>query len=90
AAHIIRECLTNTLWGKGASESQIDDSSFIAAADTLYDEQLGLSLAWTESKTIKDFISNVLDHINGELYVDRISNLWTLKLIRDDYDRESL
>ena len=90
AAHIIRECLTNTLWGKGATTAQIDDQSFRSAANTLYDEGLGLSLAWSESKTIKDFISNVLDHINGELYVDRVSNLWTLKLIRDDYDKHTL
>ncbi len=41
-AHIIRECLTNSVWGIGVSESNIDDVSFKKAADTLFDEQMGM------------------------------------------------
>lgn len=89
-AHIIRECLTNTLWGKGAITGLIDDVSFKACADTLYDEGMGMSIVWSDSTSIKEFIDNVLEHINGELYVDRITNLWTLKLIRDDYRVQDL
>lgn len=89
-AHIIRECLTNTLWGKGAITGLIDDVSFKACADTLYDEGMGMSIVWNDSTSIKEFIDNVLEHINGELYVDRITNLWTLKLIRDDYRVQDL
>lgn len=89
-AHIIRECLTNTLWGKGAITGLIDDVSFKACADTLYDEGIGMSVTWSDSTSIKEFIDNVLEHINGELYVDRITNLWTLKLIRDDYSVNDL
>ena len=89
-AHIIREYLTNTLWGKGASSSLINDVSFKSTADTLYKERMGMSIAWSESKTGKEFIDNVLEHINGELYVDRITNQWTLKLIRDDYNINDL
>ncbi|MHA3052608.1 phage tail protein [Acinetobacter sp. ANC 4640] len=88
--HIIRECLTNTLWGKGAITGLIDDVSFKACADTLYDEGMGMSIVWSDSTSIKEFIDNVLEHINGELYVDRITNLWTLKLIRDDYQVKDL
>lgn len=89
-AHIIRECLTNTLWGKGANTGLIDNQSFTTAADTLYDEGMGMSIVWSDSTSIKEFIDNVLEHINGELYVDRITNLWTLKLVRDDYDVSDL
>lgn len=89
-AHIIRECLTNTLWGKGAITGLIDDVSFKACADTLYAEDMGMSIVWSDSTSIKEFIDNVLEHINGELYVDRITNLWTLKLIRDDYHVQDL
>ncbi|MHA3083720.1 phage tail protein [Acinetobacter sp. ANC 5383] len=89
-AHIIRECLTNTLWGKGAITGLIDDVSFKACADTLYAEGMGMSIVWSDSTSIKEFIDNVLEHINGELYVDRITNLWTLQLIRDDYDIKDL
>ncbi|KJV38178.1 phage tail protein, partial [Acinetobacter brisouii] len=89
-AHIIRECLTNTLWGKGAITGLIDEVSFKACADTLYNENMGMSIVWSDSTSIKEFIDNVLEHINGELYVDRITNLWTLKLIRDDYHVQDL
>lgn len=89
-AHIIRECLTNTLWGKGAITGLIDEVSFKACADTLYAEDMGMSIVWSDSTSIKEFIDNVLEHINGELYVDRTTNLWTLKLIRDDYNAETL
>lgn len=89
-AHIIRESLTNTLWGKGATTALMNDDSFRFCADTLYDEGMGMSIVWNDSTSIKEFIDNVLEHINGELYVDRITNLWTLKLIRDDYDTKTL
>ena len=89
-AHIIRECLTNTLWGKGAITGLIDDVSFKACADTLYTEGMGMSIVWSDSTSIKEFIDNILEHINGELYVDRITNLWMLKLIRDDYSVNDL
>ncbi|TCB31954.1 hypothetical protein E0H86_05905 [Acinetobacter sp. ANC 4635] len=56
-----------------------------AKAALPYAEGMGMSIVWSDSTSIKEFIDNVLEHINGELYVDRITNLWTLKLIRDDY-----
>lgn len=89
-AHIIREYLTNTLWGKGTSSSLINDESFKKSADTLFTESMGMSIAWSESKTGKEFVDNVLEHINGELYVDRLTGFWNLMLIRDDYDVDTL
>ena len=89
-AHIIRECLTNSTWGIGVSESNSDDDSFIKAADTLYDEQMGMSIKWTDSTTINEFVTNIKEHINAQLYLDRKTNKWKLYLIRDDYDVDSL
>ena len=85
-AHIIRECLTNQIWGIGFSESNIDDSSFRKAADILYDEQMGMSTKWTDSTSINEFVDNIKEHINAQLYLDRVTNKWKLYLIRDDYD----
>lgn len=85
-AHIIRECLTNQIWGIGVSESNSDDDSFIKAADTLYDEQMGMSIKWTDSTSINEFVDNIKEHINAQLYLDRVTNKWKLYLIRDDYD----
>lgn len=85
-AHIIHECLTDTSWGMGTPTSSIDEASFIAAADTLYDEFFGLSMLWTRQAEIQDFVNEVLDHIQGVLYVDPSTGLITIDLIRGDYD----
>lgn len=89
-AHIIRECLTNSIWGIGASESSVDDASFQAAADTLHREGMGISIKWTDSTSINEFIDNIKEHVNAQLYLDRVTNKWKLYLIRDDYDVGSL
>jgi len=84
-AHIIRESLTNSVWGRGLPESLLDDDSFSAAAATLFTEKLGLSLLWAKETSINDFIQIVLNHIDGVLYVDRRTGKFVLKLIRADY-----
>lgn len=89
-AHIIRECLTNKIWGIGVSESSIDDVSFRNAADTLFREGMGISIKWTDSTSINEFIDNIKEHINAQLYLDRTTNKWKLYLIRDDYDFNAL
>lgn len=85
-AHIIRECLTNQVWGIGVSESNIDDLSFKNAAGKLYSEKMGMSIKWTDSTSINEFVDNIKEHINAQLYLDRVTNKWKLYLIRDDYD----
>lgn len=89
-AHIIHECLTNADWGMGSPVAALDDDAFSAAADTLYDEGLGLSMLWTRQSSIQDFVQEVLDHIQAVLFVDPSTGLLTLKLIRSDYDVGSL
>lgn len=89
-AHIIRECLTDPDWGMGYQDSDIDDASFIAAADQLFTESMGISLLWDRQAPIQDFISEVVKHISGSLYVSRTSGKFVLKLIRRDYVEEDL
>lgn len=89
-AHIIRECLVDPDWGMGYQESDIDDVSFEAAADRIFSEGLGTSLLWDRQILIDDFIQEVVKHIDAALYVDRKTGKFTLKLIRDDYDPETL
>ncbi|HSH42873.1 MAG TPA: vWA domain-containing protein, partial [Arenicellales bacterium] len=89
-AHIIRECLTSRDWGMGHPEADIEDTSFRAAADTLYDEGMGLSLLWDREQPLEEFVQVVLDHIDGHLFVEPTTGLWTLRLVRDDYDAETL
>lgn len=89
-AHIIRECLIDPTWGMGYQAGDIDDDSFEAAADTLYSEGFGLSLLWDRQMQIEQFIGEIIKHIDGALYIDRQTGLFTLQLIRGDYDVESL
>jgi hypothetical protein len=96
-AHIIYEVLTAPVvaldgdivvgWGAGYTESDLDLDSFVAAADTLYSEYFGLSIAWeAENQTAEDFITEILRHIDGSLYMDQSTGKLVLKLVRDDYD----
>lgn len=89
-AHIIYECLTSKTWGMGYEEGDIDQVSFMAAADQLYSEGLGLSLIWDSQKDLDEFISVIVQHISAALYVDITTGQFKLKLIRDDYDEKSL
>lgn len=89
--HIIRECLTDKNWGMGYDESSIDDDSFMASADIMHDiEEVGLCLRWEKQESIEKFVEKVKRHINAELYVDRITGLFTIKLIRPDYNANTI
>ena len=86
AVHVIRECLTDTEWGLGEAENQIDETSFLSAAITCYNEGLGFSWLWDKNKPISDFIAEVAGHINAVVFRDRKDNLWKITLIRKIQD----
>jgi len=83
--HIIREAITDPDWGLGFSETLIDDPNFKSVADTLFTESMGISLVWSGEMPVQEFIQEIIRHIDGVLYVDLITGLFTLKLIRNDY-----
>lgn len=89
-AHIIVECLTNSEWGMGYNSTDIDLASLQSAADTLYSEGMGISLLWDKSASIEDFIQEILNHIDGSMFVNRTTGKFTLKLARGGYDVNSL
>ncbi len=89
-AHILRECLTNSKWGMGYADEDIDDVSFEAGADTLYAEGMGMAILWDTQAAIEDFVDLVKKHIDAAVYVSRKTGKWTLKLIRNDYDVDDL
>ncbi len=90
AMHIIYEVLTNRNWGLGASPSGIDTAKFQAAAQTIFDEAFGISLAWTQPTSGEDFIQTIVSHVNAMIYLDPRTGLITPKLIRGDYDVDDL
>lgn len=89
-AHMIRECLTNRSWGLGLPASSLDATMFEAAAQTLFAERFGLSMIWSKQAKIDEFIAEILSHIQGTIYVNPMTGKLCLKLIRNDYDAETL
>jgi len=83
--HAIREVLNDPIWGVNHPDAAIDDDVFEAAADTCYDENLGISLLWDRQTSAEDFIKEILRHISGVLYIDRTTGKYVVKLIREDY-----
>jgi hypothetical protein len=85
-AHIIYELQTNQDFGAGLPMTRVNVESFELAAQTLYNEGFGLSFKWISQGRVKDMILEVLDHINAIIYEDPATGLLTLKLLRDDYN----
>lgn len=81
-AHIIFEAMTNRDWGMGESYGAFNVGSFEQAAQTLYDEDFGINTIWTRQSKIEDFVKDILDHIQGALFVDPSTGKHTLKLLR--------
>lgn len=84
-AHIIYECLTNKVWGRGLPQDSINYSAFEYAAQILYDEGFGMCLTWKRRDSIDSFIQEVIDTIGAAIYLDRVNGGMTLSLIRNDY-----
>ncbi|MGE3298622.1 MAG: phage tail protein, partial [Porticoccaceae bacterium] len=89
-AHILRECLTNTVWGKGKSATLCPDAVWQPVADTLYSEGMGISILWDQETALADFIGEIERHIEGRLRVNLRTGNYELKLIRNDYTVGSL
>jgi hypothetical protein len=89
-AHIVYQCLTDPEWGMGYPTADIGEVSFTAAADKLFDERFGLSLGWFGQEPVEDFVQLVMSHVNGVVRLDKATGKFTIKLLRDDYDAETL
>jgi len=82
-AHIIHEVILKN--GLGPT----DINSFENVARKLHEENLGISIAWTGG-SIEDFIQTILNHISGVLFVNPTTGKFEIKLIRNDYNIDSL
>ncbi|HBO8891571.1 TPA: hypothetical protein L5C98_002005 [Pseudomonas aeruginosa] len=89
-AHILFECQTNRDWGRGKDRGRLDLASYQKAADTLFAEGFGLCLKWSRADELDAFEQTVLDHIGATQFLSRSTGLWTLRLIRDDYQVDDL
>lgn len=85
-AHIIYQCLTDSRWGLGYNVDDVDDLSFRAAADALYNLSFGLSLMWDAQSSLEAFIQDILGHINGTLLILRDTGKFALRLTGYSYN----
>jgi len=88
--HCIYECLTNTDWGLGTPVANIDDASFTAAANTCFNEGLGVSMLLSGQGSIEEFIQEIMKHANGAFYTTMDTGKFAVRLFRDDYDASTL
>jgi len=82
----IYEILTNTYWGCGYLESKIDVNSLVDLGVVCEQEKLGVSCLINRTAQSNDYITKILNHVNGVKYDDPKTGKLTFKLIRNDYD----
>lgn len=80
--HKIREIITDDT-AMNKPEAMINDVNFMAAADRIWDEGLGVSGSFTE-KSCKEAIDELLYHIEAGIRVNRQTGLYEIVLFRDD------
>lgn len=89
-ACMLYEASLDRVWGLGIPSSRVDLASFQAAGEVLYSEGLGLSLQVDTPADGANAIDEILRHIDGDMYTDPATGLWTLVLARKDYDPATL
>lgn len=82
--HILRDLLISQD-GLGISESNIG-TSFDTAAVTCFNEGLGFSFFFNDGKEISHYIDILKSHLNAEVYEDRVTGKYEIKLVRQDYN----
>lgn len=87
--HILREVLLSPDSGGTGIEAEAG-TTWEVAADTIFDEGFGISIAWRGATDRVEFKKEIERHIDARSYIDRRTGLWEIKLIRDDYDVDEL
>ena len=89
-AEAIYEILKNENWGCRYSDDRLDIDSLIDIGTILEEEELGVSCLINSIGSAKNYITKILTHVNGVCYDNPTTGKLTFKLIRKDYDVDSL
>ena len=71
-------------------ENLIDTASFLTTAETLYNEDMGISFQWQRDTPVKDIIDDIMNHVEGYLSEDTLTGKIRMVLNRADYDPETV
>lgn len=91
-AHILYDSITSRRENGGMEEpvGRINDASFRAAADRLFDEGFGLCTSWKGGESAEAFQQRILNAIGGSLTQSRKDGMYYIDLLRGDYDVDDL
>lgn len=89
-AEAIYQIMTNNWRGMGVDPAYIDTTSLFDIGNTLYDEGNGVSVCVTAENTGSSLIQEILRQIDGVAYQDPDTGLIKFKLIRNDYDIDTI
>lgn len=87
------DLLTDKNHGAGLDPSYIDEQSFIAAHDTLYNEGFGINMEISDATSVETAISKITDIIDANLILSKITETsakLTITLNRNNYDIATL
>lgn len=87
---ILFDVLTNRFARRGTPTSKINLTNWRAIAVQLADEGNAGSMKIESSNTGKDVVTEILRQMDAVMYTDPATGLIELRLIRNDYTRESL
>jgi hypothetical protein len=79
----LHEIMVNEVWGAGEPTDRFDAAAWIAAAETVHGEGLGVSMRLATGDTVETLTSALLKYIDGTIYEDPVTGKYTLLLVRD-------
>lgn len=89
-ANVLYEVLTSEEYGCGIDSGDIDTAGFVTAANTLHSEGNGFSMLLDRQEDIGDMVRRLEQQIDAVVFFDATAGLWRIKLVRDDYDAETV
>lgn len=88
--NVVYEIMTDISWGLGIPPADIDTTDFTTAATTLETEGNGYSRQLDRQIEAKELLREVEEQIDGIVYLDHQTGKWRVKLVRDDYDIDTV
>ena len=89
-ALVLYEILTNTEWGMGRTDAELDLQSFASTAELLFNEGNGFSMILDQQQEATDLLRLVAEQMDAVVVLTQIDGLWTVKPIRPTADLPAL
>ncbi len=87
---VLAEFWISKIFGAGRSSARLNSETWIAASNTLFAEDFGISMLQENSGSVDEIWDLIKEIIDCVIYENFETGLIDIKLIRDDYDIDSL